>query len=131
MVPSASRKLLERKKERLKARLESLSAQMALVDLQIQEIDHALQTLDSPANGKSARKLPIFRSIKFTKKDWVLAEVRRRPKTGITRTEITRRIAESKGAQLNPNTVTTYLHRLSQDGLVRYDSEGGVWLPIE
>ena len=127
MVPTATHRLLERKKARLEKRLLAMLEKADEIRRGIEEVAHAQSTLAMAANSKAARSLPLVRNIKFTQRDFVLDAIKTRPKSGIKRSEIVLKLAR-RGLDINPNSIATFLYRLQKDGFIRFD--GGLWFPI-
>lgn len=126
MIPTGAASHLLRKKEVLQRRRDKLVNELEEIDAALAEIQEGELALRAPKNGKAVRLPQILRGLELTHRDRVLAVVRSRPKSGVTRLLIAERLA-----QLNQTVATasisTYLTSLRRDGLV--ECVNGLWYP--
>ncbi len=127
-VPISAYRRLERKAAGARQRIANLEAALQAARDELGAIEEARQSL-LQANGRKPNLRKIIGDVQPTQKDFVLAAVRSRPSRGMTRGEIVDHMQRKSGISISPNAVTTYLHRLSRDGLVLFD--GYVWRAIE
>jgi hypothetical protein len=125
-IPVSAIRVLDRKEASANHRREVLLEEIRKLDSTLAEI-RAAKGILSQANGHRPKLPKIIGNLRTTKKDLVFAAVRHRPRRGMTRRDIIDYIEAKYSVSVSPASVTTYLHMLSQDGLVGFD--GGVWLP--
>jgi hypothetical protein len=126
VIPTNATRHLARKKAALHRRRAKLAASMTEIEREIAEIANAEQALQAPRNGKAVKLPDILQGLPITQKDRVLAAVRSRPKSGITRQWIIHKLAQ-QNHDVGIDSVSTYLTKLQREGLVR--SEKGLWFP--
>src|SRR5437764_13096032 len=128
MIPSGAPRYIARKTAQLRQRRHELIVQLGSIDAELRELAQAQETNHGKLNGQAARVLGNLIPLKITQKDLVLRAIKSRPKSGIARPAIIEKLAK-QNHPISANSVSTYLARLREEGLVR--QQWGLWFPTE